>query len=722
MLIEGAGHRMRGWAVLIAVAASACLAEGGELTGAASARFVGGAAPLEAEQRLAAGLTTNASAGLFVGVSQFAPNSGLGALAYAVDDAVALAEVFVTDLQLLPPRQVTLALGGQPTTAAGRQRLASLRAAGVQTRDARRDTILDALLDLADRTTDPQGLTVLSFSSHGYEEGGVYVMPENGRRRLVRDTGIPLATVERTLRQARANKVLLILDACRGEETRGEGMSEAFFKALSAAEGFGVLLSCGVNQLSYEAPELGHGVYTHFLLEALRGGARAEPNALILLDGVARYAGEATTRWVETNKGARQTPAFSGPETARRIPLAVDLRILEAQRRIEAERVAAAQQHSEARRKLQERKAQASRLLLEARQAHNQSFPLDVKQQVESALESIEGAPLARLLAQIELMKELRLETVESFLAWWQVNSNGLTAGTKAPPVVYGEQLARYTNSLGMVFIAVPGTRAKFGIWETRVTDFRAFVQATSYDAREDVYSTLSEDFAMTQGANWEEPGFPQTELHPVCGVSWLDGQAFCRWLTDKEQREGRISRSAAYRLPRDSEWSAAAGPGKYVWGGTWPPRERAGNFAGDHDGPPSSDGDSQSSASEQAPTVITLSTGMKVIKGYRDGFAETSPVGSFVPSSTGLHDLEGNVSEWCEDWYQRLMNTPEARSHSPLFDRDGDGRQFRVTRGAAWTDSSPVSISAGLRRPAEPGMRETRNGFRCVLDPGRAP
>jgi hypothetical protein len=73
----------------------------------ANTRFFGGIGPLEAEQQRAAGIETNASAGLFVGVNQFDANSGLAALEYAVDDAVSLARAFVVDLRLLSPRQTT---------------------------------------------------------------------------------------------------------------------------------------------------------------------------------------------------------------------------------------------------------------------------------------------------------------------------------------------------------------------------------------------------------------------------------------------------------------------------------------------------------------------------------------------------------------------------------------------------------------------------------------
>ena len=84
------------------------------------------------------------SAGLFVGVGQFDAASGLSTLAYTPDDAVALADVFVRELSLLPPANTRLALGGLPKSDSARARLEQLRAAGVRVLPATRQVLLDA--------------------------------------------------------------------------------------------------------------------------------------------------------------------------------------------------------------------------------------------------------------------------------------------------------------------------------------------------------------------------------------------------------------------------------------------------------------------------------------------------------------------------------------------------------------------------------------------------
>ena len=97
------------------------------------------------------------------------------------------------------------------------------------------------------------------------------------------------------------------------------------------------------------------------------------------------------------------------------------------------------------------------------------------------------------------------------------------------------------TNSLGLEFASAPPLKnILFGKWLTRVKDFRAFVQATGYDATQDMRS-LKTDGWKPHGDTWEHPGFPQTDGHPVCGVSWQDAQAFCEWLTEKEHGSGQL-------------------------------------------------------------------------------------------------------------------------------------------------------------------------------------
>jgi hypothetical protein len=222
-----------------------------------------------------------------------------------------------------------------------------------------------------------------------------------------------------------------------------------------------------------------------------------------------------------------------------------------------------------------------------------------------------------------------------------------------------------FVNTLGMPFVPGTGTEVQFSIWETRVKDYAAYAAANP----------------VVDG-NWKKPVFKQADTHPVVRVSWEDAQAFCAWLTKKELAEGKIKAGHKYRLPTDTEWSGAVGLGKekgntpeekrggikdvYPWGKEWPPPVGAGNY------------------------VKSLNV---------DNFEYTSPVGSFAANKLGLHDMGGNVSEWCEEWY------------------DPAAKAYRVLRGASWFYYGPGYLLSSYRNFLTPGGRDYYFvGFRCVL------
>ncbi|MBI4028685.1 MAG: SUMF1/EgtB/PvdO family nonheme iron enzyme, partial [Verrucomicrobia bacterium] len=126
---------------------------------------------------------------------------------------------------------------------------------------------------------------------------------------------------------------------------------------------------------------------------------------------------------------------------------------------------------------------------------------------------------------------------------------------------------------------------------------------------------------------------------------------------------------------PTEAEWSRAAGTTKYPWGDDWPPPRGAGNYCGQE----------------------TRGKYGGMIEGYTDGFAETSPVGSFSANKHGLYDMGGNGWEWCIDKYDNQHD-------------------WRVLRGASWCDNDPVILAVSYRGRVTPGYRISSFGFRCVV------
>jgi formylglycine-generating enzyme required for sulfatase activity len=103
------------------------------------------------------------------------------------------------------------------------------------------------------------------------------------------------------------------------------------------------------------------------------------------------------------------------------------------------------------------------------------------------------------------------------------------------------------------------------------------------------------------------------------------------------------------------------------------------------------------------------------------DGHARTAPVGSYPANGFGLHDMAGNVWEWCADWYKpgypldlapRNPKGPDT-SHDPTE----PGVPKRVQRGGSFLccDNYCIRYMAGARGKGDPDSTGTHIGFRCV-------
>lgn len=275
------------------------------------------------------------NAGLFVGVNEFTDDAGLRPLRYAVNDAIAQAHLFILELNLVAPSNAFLLLSGQPTTASAREALAALEQAGVTVEEARRSTILRRLVQVRERARRADDLIIACFSSHGFEDRDVpYVMPTDGMRNWLSDTAVNLKSVEQMLSDSQASKRLLLVDACREQPVQGGrggdgAVTRGFREALAQASGQAVLFSADVGQLSFENPELGHGVFTFHLLRALRGHAKADERGYITLGSVIDHVSQQVPEWIVenqagVNRSQAQRPWFKGPNEVRLMPLAID--------------------------------------------------------------------------------------------------------------------------------------------------------------------------------------------------------------------------------------------------------------------------------------------------------------------------------------------------------------------------------------------------------------
>ena len=115
-------------------------------------------------------------------------------------------------------------------------------------------------------------------------------------------------------------------------------------------------------------------------------------------------------------------------------------------------------------------------------------------------------------------------------------NSGGATAGLVPASGGADESTmeAPFVNSLGMEFVRVPGTKVRFCRWDTRVSDWEAFIQEAGESEQWGLYALDEKEagWAPRENLSWRNPGFRQTGQHPVVGVSWEDARRFCAWLS----------------------------------------------------------------------------------------------------------------------------------------------------------------------------------------------
>jgi formylglycine-generating enzyme required for sulfatase activity len=232
--------------------------------------------------------------------------------------------------------------------------------------------------------------------------------------------------------------------------------------------------------------------------------------------------------------------------------------------------------------------------------------------------------------------------------------------------------------------IVVIGRVLAVGTDEVTVGEFRNFITATHRDvAGCNIYDGR---WQYQPAANWEAPGFVQTEMHPVTCVSWDDAAAYVKWLSGKA---GHM-----YRLPSASEWEYAARAGTELaqpWGANAAVACAEANVA-------------DQSAAQRFPgwTVFACS----------DRYVYTAPVGSFKANAFGLNDLLGNVFEWVEDcWYDDYIGAPIDGSA-----RFTDACREHEMRGGSWF-SSPQYVNASYRNRFAHDYRSSSIGFRVVRD-----
>ncbi len=197
--------------------------------------------------------------------------------------------------------------------------------------------------------------------------------------------------------------------------------------------------------------------------------------------------------------------------------------------------------------------------------------------------------------------------------------------------------------------------------------------------------------WAYVAGANWQHPKGPHSKAvpnEPVVHIAYEDALAYAQW--------------AGKRLPTEAEWEFAARGGQtqalpYYWGselkpgGRWVANIHQGHFP-DHNT-------------------------------KEDGFADVAPVRSYPANAYGLYDMDGNVWEWCSDYYRPdyYASSPKDNPKGPTdsYDPQEPGAVKRVQRGGSFlcSDQYCIRYKTGSRGKGEVTSGSNNLGFRCVKD-----
>jgi len=230
------------------------------------------------------------------------------------------------------------------------------------------------------------------------------------------------------------------------------------------------------------------------------------------------------------------------------------------------------------------------------------------------------------------------------------------------------------------------------GRYEVTVAEYRAFVAATGHESSGGCMEFSKKDsFTISAAANWDDPGFPQAENAPVGCVSFFDAVAYTDWL--------RATTGETYRLPSEAEWEYAARAATttaYHWGAD---PYRACDYA--------------NIRSPGADTISKRQAQSDMYDGFTcdDGFAQSSPVGSFRPNDFGLYDMQGNAWEWVADCNHKDYEGAPSDGSAWL---DDVPCQFGVIRSGSYLNRVERSTTA-VRAGRPQSGKATNMGFRVA-------
>lgn len=238
-------------------------------------------------------------------------------------------------------------------------------------------------------------------------------------------------------------------------------------------------------------------------------------------------------------------------------------------------------------------------------------------------------------------------------------------------PLTAADDAKPFTNSIGLKFVRIQAGSFLMGTAEGgdfderpvhRVTISRPFHMSAT-EVRNSDYEQFDPGHQKLRG----KLGFSQNDDEAVVFVSWENAMKFCDWLSKKEGKP--------YRLPTEAEWEYAC---------------RAGTTTAYHTGESLPNDYHKNQKEERKPTAVPLH------------------VGRTPANAWGLHDMHGNVEEWCHDWYGPYEASEQS---DPVGRAVGD---FKVSRGGSH-GTPVVFLRSANRQGTLPEDNHWVIGFRVV-------
>jgi len=277
---------------------------------------------------------------------------------------------------------------------------------------------------------------------------------------------------------------------------------------------------------------------------------------------------------------------------------------------------------------------------------------------------------MANLRELLRILRDLGIVVLVGVLLW-KVATSDNNPSPRELDALQANRVTAMTNSIGMILARIPAGDFEMGSSSYSVETFVHKV-TLSTDFWIGQYEVTQEEYRRVMGTS--PAAFPG-DARPVEQVSWEDAAEFCQRLGTREHK--------VYRLPTEAEWEyvcRAGGRTAFCYGDD---DTRLGEFA-----------------------WYDASAGWK-----------THPVGSRKPNVWGIHDMHGNVWEWCMDWYGE-----EFYSAGAAVDPQGPSTgRYRVLRGGCWFNR-PVFCRSGRRDFNWPTYQDHGVGFRVVLQVSSSP